>query len=105
MSDSFSDQQLDDQLRDVPVPERLLAELRQGTLEDSVNWSDEQLDREIATVPLPAGLLDRLSDCRPTSNWTGESGRCRFPGRSKYTCALRQALGAAFGFPVLRLRR
>jgi Ca-activated chloride channel family protein len=57
MSLPSDDAWLDDQLREMPLPEGFLARLH-GCLQ----ISDEELDRRITAVPVPAGVVARLYD-------------------------------------------
>ena len=58
MSDSkHNDSALDAQLRDVPVPENLIARLL-----DISSLTDEQLDLELRDVAVPSGMTARLSE-------------------------------------------
>lgn len=57
MSSYYSNSEwLDDELRRVPVPEGMLARLRQI----AAGGTDDELDAQLAAVPLPAGLVERL---------------------------------------------
>lgn len=65
MTDHDSDFLLDAQLRDVPLPEGLLARLRDvdgdvgSESEPRRSWSNAELDAELARVNVPLGLLVR----------------------------------------------
>ena len=47
--------QLDAQLRDVPMPDGLLARLREVAA-----WSDDEIDRSLRVVPVSAEWVRRL---------------------------------------------
>lgn len=55
MNDDFPDPLLDAKLRDVPLPEDLLARLRATSVPDGA-----ELDRALREVPLPGGFSERL---------------------------------------------
>ena len=52
MFDEYSDHLLDSRLREVPLPEGLVAQLR-----EIGQWSDDELDRRLGDVELPLGTV------------------------------------------------
>lgn len=86
MSDHWpQDNSLDAELRNVPIPEGLMARL-----ERLARYSDEQLDAAVCDVPLPARLLERLQRI-------DEHQRLLAPARGVRRWAMAAALFVAVG--------
>lgn len=62
MPESYSDPDLDQQLRDVTIPDGLVRRLRRPDVRNVLCWTEQQLDDEIADVVLPESLVSRLKD-------------------------------------------
>jgi len=60
MPDSYSDPDLDQQLRDVLVPDGLVGRLRRPEVQALPSWTAQQLDDQLAAVVVPKSLVYSL---------------------------------------------